>query len=103
MDSGRIFAAFPSREEMARQGQAARLNSDDGVAPEAGHCYTVSPCFVHGDRSWIGHVWRVTGISGPNVRVEIVGAGYGGKPDLDHIVRADERAWYPADHLDAAP
>lgn len=101
MDFDRILDALPSREEMKRFGREARLLADDGVTPEVGRTYTVSPDFVHGDRSWIERLWRVKAISGPNVQVEIVGAGWDKGTDLDRIVRADERAWYPADHMDS--
>jgi hypothetical protein len=98
-DFERVLASFPTREEMHRMGQAARLGADDGVTPEVGRYYTVSPDFVHGDRSWIERVWRVIALSGPNVQVEIIGAGWDKGTDLKRIVRVDERAWYPADHI----
>jgi len=100
MDFDRILDAFPSREEMARHGQAARMSADDGVSPAAGHSYTVSPDFIHGDRSWIDKIWRVKSVSGPNAQIEIVGGGCGRDENLTRIVRMDERAWYLADHMD---
>lgn len=100
MDLNDIMDSFPSREEMRRLGQEARMLADDGVRPEAGHSYTVSPDFVHGDRSWIDRIWRVKAISGPNVQVEIVGAGWEAGSNLVRVFRADERAWYLADQMD---
>ena len=70
------------------------MNANSGVTPEIGGVYTVSPCFVPGDRSWIGDLWEVVGKSGPNVLVKIhVPPG----APIVRMFREDERAWYPAD------
>lgn len=90
-----FFTNMPSRQEMQERGHAARMSADDGETPEIGKTYTVSPSFNMGDRSWIDCLWKVEGISGPNVAVRIIG----GHEDVKRIVRADERAWYPAEDL----
>lgn len=84
-----FIASLPSRDEMRQSGQAARMSADDGVTPEAGGVYTVSPCFKFGDRSWTEDLWRVVDVSGPNVVVQILRA------KVVRVFRADERAWYP--------
>ena len=94
-DAGSFFTDLAaSRQDMKARGTEARMNADDGVTPEIGKVYTVSPCFAHGDRSWIDDFWEVIEASGPNLLVKIH-EGHGRK----HVslFRADERAWYPAD------
>lgn len=92
-DFGDVFSDlmkdWPTKEEMKRSGQEARMMADDGVVPEAGKTYTVSPDFVFGDRSWIDKLWKVVAVSGPNVIVDIIGTDVKQK-----VFRIDERAWY---------
>ena len=84
-----LMKDWPSRDEMKRKGMESRLMSDDGVTPEAGKTYTVSPDFVFGDRSWIDCLWKVVAVSGPNVIVDIEERNV-----KRRVFRIDERAWY---------
>lgn len=90
---------WPTPEQMRQRGIEARMNADDGVTPEVGKVYTVSPCFKFGDRSWTDDFWLIEAFSGPNVLVTIHET-YGKK--FPRLVRADERAWFPADEAFAA-
>lgn len=89
-----IMSDWPSREEMQRKGTESRLMADDGVMPQAGKSYTVSPDFNRGDRSWIDCVWKVVAVSGPNVIVDIESAGV-----KQRVFRIDERAWYLVENV----
>lgn len=95
-----FFSDFEKiRADAKSRGLAARMTSDDGVTPEVGRVYTVSPDFNCGDRSWIDCFWEVIGRSGPNVVVK-VHENYRGP--MTRLFREDDRAWYPADEAFAA-
>lgn len=88
-----IFGDFDKTQtEMKQRGDAARMSADDGVKPESGKVYSVSPSFLTGDRSWVDCFWHVLELSGPNAFVRIEGR-------FDDVVRfeaIDDRAWYDA-------
>ena len=83
------------RRESMRHGEAARLTNDQGVHPEIGSCYTISPDFVCGDRSYTDSVWRVIAANHGHVKVRHAG---GAKPYRETLILTiSERHWYPAD------
>jgi len=89
-----IFPDFDKIQANAkRRGDESRMMAEEGVMPEVGEVYTVSPDFKCGDRSWTDCFWRVLSFSGPNVLVEIIGR----HEQLTRLFRTDERSWYPAD------
>jgi len=89
-----MFLDFEKIQANAKKwGDESRMMADEGVTPEVGGIYTVSPDFKCGDHSWVDCFWRVLGFSGPNVLVEIVGR----HERITHLFRTNERAWYPAD------
>jgi hypothetical protein len=70
---------------------------------EIGKVYTISACRRTGDRSYIGTLWRVTGMNETTVVVVSLDAAlrpnddyWHGKP---HILDKREREFTPADHL----
>lgn len=85
------------QKDNKRRGDEARMLADDGVTPEVGGVYSVSPSFQNGDRSWVDEFWQVIGQSGPNVLVKIHDFR-----DVVKLFRIDDRAWYPADEAFAA-
>ncbi len=89
-----MMGTWPSQDEMKRKGTESRLMADDGVVPQAGKTYTVSPDFQRGDRSWIDCLWKVVAVSGPNVIVDIESANV-----KQRVFRIDDRAWYLVENL----
>ena len=87
------------RAQVRKDGEAARMAADDGVSPEVGGTYTVSPDFITGDRSWTDCFWHIIARSGPNLLVQIHDS-FTAPPA--RLFREDERAWYPAGDAFAA-
>ena len=86
-----------AREEGRRDGAAARMMADDGVPPEVGGVYTVSPDFICGDRSYCRAIYRVGALNEGHALVSAVhGDCFKKEPFLLTIA---DRAWYPAEEM----
>lgn len=78
-----------------REGDAARMLSEDGASPEVGKHYTLSPCFARGDKSWTDDVWKVLALNAAHAVVVPVRKTF---PE-SLVLTISGRAWYPADDL----
>lgn len=87
------------RERARAAGREARAKAEEGVKPEAGHVYTVSPSFDCGDRSWIDCFWEIVAETGPHVLVKIHSPYHTQSDPLVRLFLKDDRAWYLADEV----